>query len=114
MVNSTTNSKSDKKPIAESHPHHAGAAEALRLKVGEHGKQYDEAEGIGKIVRKRTEVEEQVIAKEEAAEFIVDSLPKEPLPKMDLFLPEELKNAIFVGHLVTDLDSVAGAIGAGT
>ena len=29
-----------------------------------------------------------------------------------MFLPEALKDAIFVGHLVTDLDSVAGAIGA--
>ena len=33
-------------------------------------------------------------------------------PQVDMFLPEALKDAIFVGHLVTDLDSVAGAIGA--
>ena len=29
-----------------------------------------------------------------------------------MFLPKALKDAVFVGHLVTDLDSVAGAIGA--
>ena len=34
------------------------------------------------------------------------------IPKVDMFLPEALKDAVFVGHLVTDLDSVAGAIGA--
>lgn len=91
----------------EAHPHHAGAKEALRLQSGKHGKLYD-----SDIVRKRTEVEEQVIAKEQVAEHIVDSLPKEQDHKIDLFLPEILNDAIFVGHLVTDLDSVAGAIGA--
>lgn len=102
------------KPISDAHPHHAGAAEALRLKAGQHGKQYDTAEGVGNIVRRRTEVEEQVIAKEQEAELIVDSLPKESsIPKVALFLPEILKDSLFVGHLVTDLDSVAGAIGAG-
>jgi len=88
----------------EAHPHHAGAAEALRLQSGDHGKKYS-----SDVVRKRTEVEEQVIAKEEVAENIVDSLKEH---KVDLFLPEILKDAVFVGHLVTDLDSVAGAIGA--
>jgi len=35
------------------------------------------------------------------------------VPKVDLFVvPESLKGAVFVGHLVTDLDSVGGAIGA--
>lgn len=88
---------------------HAGAAEALRLQAGEHEKKYS-----GDIVRKRTEVEEQVIAKEQVAEDIIRTLPTSPkkLPQVDFFLPEILKNAIFVGHLVTDLDSVAGAIGA--
>lgn len=101
-----------KKPVAqptEPHPHHAGAAEALRLQAGEHEKKYTSS-----TVRKLTEVEEQVISHEASAELIVESLPKEAsqIPTVDLFLPESLKSCLFVGHLVTDLDSVAGAIGA--
>jgi manganese-dependent inorganic pyrophosphatase len=92
--------------------HHAGGAEALRLKAGEDGKKYDES---GTIVRKQTEVEKQVIEHEAQADEIVHALPKDDyraLPIVDLFLPDVLKNAVFVGHIVTDLDSVAGAIGA--
>ncbi len=99
------------KKMKECHPHHAGAAEALRLASGKDGKIYE-----GDIVRKRTEVEEQVIRQEHVAEEIVDSLPKDDdnsnIFRVDLFLPEILKRAVFVGHIVTDLDSVAGAIGA--
>jgi ribosomal protein L31 len=93
---------------AEEHPHHAGAAKALELSAGDHEKKYD-----GDIVRKRTEVEEQVIAKEADAELIVESLPKDDsVPKVDLYMPQSLKDVVFVGHLVTDLDSIGGAIGA--
>ena len=101
-------------------PHHAGGAEALRLQAGADGKIY--AEDSGLIVRRRTEVEKQVLSHEKQADEIVHSLPsleeqeaeatKPHVPHIDLFLPDVLKNAIFVGHLVTDLDSVAGAIGA--
>jgi manganese-dependent inorganic pyrophosphatase len=101
-------SKKKQKVQFHSDVHRAGAAEALRLASGDNGKKYD-----NDIVRKRTEVEEQVIAKESDAEHIVKSLPKATdVPKVDLFLPEILKNSIFVGHVVTDLDSVAGAVGA--
>ena len=34
------------------------------------------------------------------------------IPEVDLYLPQSLKDVIFCGHLVTDLDSIAGAIGA--
>ncbi|KAL7472164.1 hypothetical protein ACHAXS_012503 [Conticribra weissflogii] len=90
--------------------HHAGGAEALRLAGSEpNTKQYD-----GGIVRKRTDIENYVLERETAAHEIAEALPKEitSIPKIDLFLPEALKDAIFVGHLVTDLDSVGGAIGA--
>jgi hypothetical protein len=102
-------SKKKQKVQFHSDVHRAGGAEALRLASGDNGKKYD-----NDIVRKRTEVEEQVIAKESDAEHIVKSLPKESTDtlKVKLFLPEILKNSIFVGHVVTDLDSVAGAIGA--
>ena len=113
----TNHQNSDKSsiPLAELHPHHAGAAEALRLAAGDHEKKY----GDGDTVRKLTEVEEVVIAKESDAEHIVEGLPKEEsaaskaLQTVDLFLPESLqKDCVFVGHIVTDLDSVAGSIGA--
>eukprot|EP00977_Amphora_coffeiformis_P011951 scaffold2917_cov191-Amphora_coffeaeformis.AAC.44 len=100
-------------PNAEHEPnrHHGGGAEALRLRAGTDGKLYD-----GGIVRHQTEVEKQVLSHEQQADVIVHSLPKESdvgaLPHVDLFLPDVLKNAIFCGHIVTDLDSVAGAIGA--
>ena len=89
-------------------PAKAGAAEALRRADGE-GVKYD-----GDIIRKRTQVEEQVISHEAEAEKIVEALPTDAksIPRVELFLPELLKDAVFVGHLVTDLDSVAGAIGA--
>mmetsp|Transcript_17101 Transcript_17101/g.49421 ORF Transcript_17101/g.49421 Transcript_17101/m.49421 type:complete len:483 (-) Transcript_17101:56-1504(-) len=87
--------------------HHAGAAEALRLAVGT-DKKYDS------ITRHRTEVERAVIDREEQAEEIIESLPKDSsaVPRVELYLPDILRDTVFVGHLVTDLDSVAGAIGA--
>uniref|UniRef100_A0A7S2YRH8 DDH domain-containing protein n=1 Tax=Entomoneis paludosa TaxID=265537 RepID=A0A7S2YRH8_9STRA len=90
-----------------------GGAEALRLQAGEDGKKYDDSG----IVRKRTEVEIQVLSHVQQAEGIVKTLEKEEeiatkLPEISLFLPDVLQNAIFVGHIVTDLDSVAGAMGA--
>jgi len=111
------NSDNSKKsiPLAESRSHHAGAAEVLRLRAGEHNKKY----GSSGALRKLTELEEVVIAKESDAEHIVEALPKEAATgnltsyDVELFLPESLqKNCVFVGHIVTDLDSVAGAIGA--
>ena len=89
--------------------HHGGGAEALRLAGPDNKtKQYD-----GGVLRKRTQVETDVLAREKAAHELADALPKEisTIPTIDLFLPEALKDAVFVGHLVTDLDSVGGAIG---
>jgi manganese-dependent inorganic pyrophosphatase len=91
-------------------PHRGGGAEALRLQKGKDGKQYDDG-----LVRQRTEVEIQVLSREKQADVIVHSLPSQEdnaVPAIDLFLPDVLKNAVFVGHIVTDLDSVAGAMGA--
>ena len=115
-TNNSKSSNSSSIPLQQEHPHHAGAAEALRLKAGDHQKQYG-SEGFS---RKLTEVEEQVIAHESSAEHIVEALPQTdndassiPLQNVDLFLPESLqKDCVFVGHVVTDLDSVAGSIGA--
>lgn len=91
--------------------HHGGGAEALRLAGPDNKtKQYDDG-----VLRKRTQVETDVLAREKAAHELADALPKEisiAIPSIDLFLPEALKDAVFVGHIVTDLDSVGGAIGA--
>lgn len=97
------------KSASQSHPHMAGAKRAIEEGVGEHERKYD-----GDLVRKFTEVEEQVIHHEKEAEKIVDSLPKDDIavPAVELYMPQSLKNVIFCGHLVTDLDSIAGAIGA--
>jgi len=91
----------------EPNPHHGGGADALRNAVGK-----DKKYGDG-IVRHRTEVEQQVIDHERQADEIVHLLKDtKDLPQIDLFLPQILRGAVFVGHLVTDMDSVAGAIGA--
>ena len=65
-------------------------------------------------MRKRTNIENVVLDREVAAHEIAEALPKEitTVPRVDLFIPEALKDAVFVGHVVTDLDSVGGAIGA--
>jgi hypothetical protein len=101
--------------VSESHPHMAGAKAAIEKARGEHSKAYSEGpETGGEISRKFTEVEEQVISHEKEAEKIVDALPKDEssVPEVDLYMPQSLSDVIFCGHLVTDLDSIAGAIGA--
>jgi manganese-dependent inorganic pyrophosphatase len=67
----------------------------------------DEEEKI-QISRKKTAIErESVKHKEEATEYI--SHLEVAVPE---FIPNALSGAIFCGHLVTDMDSIAGAIGA--
>ena len=57
-----------------------------------------------------SEVEEQVVSHKEEAGKIIKQLNS--IPQVDMYLPSSLKDVIFCGHLVTDLDSIAGAIGA--
>eukprot|EP00956_Cyclotella_meneghiniana_P004200 scaffold5163_cov49-Cyclotella_meneghiniana.AAC.1 len=114
---STTSTAPNKRPRTD---HHAGGAEALRLTGPNATKRYDDANADGNakdedaVYRHRTNVETVVLDRERAAHEIAESLPKteSDVPRVDLFLPEALKDAVFVGHLVTDLDSVSGAIGA--
>lgn len=65
-----------------------------------HTKRYSAEDGV--VYRHRTNVETIVLDREAAAHEIAESLPKEEtvVPKVDLFLPEALKDAVFVGHLV--------------
>lgn len=104
-------------PKKEGHKSHAGTGDLQRmsLKRGEQSfKKYNQGADGDVIARKPTHIEEEVLKQVGTAERIVDVLPKDDtsVPEVDLFLPELLKDATFVGHLVTDLDSVAGAIGA--
>ena len=146
-VNNMLGSLLGKKPEKRGSVAKAGGAEALEKQVGAGDKAYSE-EGIS---RRRTEVENNVIAKADAAHDIATALPEKQTPAVrrraaengaraparvirrararvtrprpraappaqlhhvDMYLPKTLEGAIFCGHLVTDLDSVAGAIGA--
>lgn len=119
---SQTNNDSASKKVkfassTEKHPAHAGTSDLRRQHVEKGGKsykKYNQDNGDDIIARKHTPVEEQVLKNVKTAEQIVEALPADDteVPKVDLFLPEVLKDATFLGHLVTDLDSVAGAIGA--
>jgi len=65
------------------------------------------------ISRKRTIVEKEFSKRQVAAHEFVSHLPPETaLPVLDPYIPSCLSGAIFCGHLVTDLDSIAGSIGA--
>ena len=64
------------------------------------------------VTRKRTPLEQEVNQRIENARAFVSTLPGDALGAADAYLPGTLSNAIFCGHLVTDLDSIAGAIGA--
>lgn len=76
-------------------------------------KQYSvDSDGL-KISRKRTTVEKESSLRREAAHEAVSHLPPESdLPQLKEYWPHALSGAVFCGHLVTDLDSIAGAIGA--
>lgn len=47
-----------------------------------------------------------------AHEFISHLPEPTTIPKVNPYIPQLLSGAVFCGHLVTDLDSIAGAIGA--
>ena len=58
-------------------------------------------------------VEKEVKARSRVVSHIIDMMPENnTLPLVTAYIPFMLNDAIFCGHLVTDLDSIAGAIGA--
>lgn len=82
------------------------------MSAGEGDMQYGEVDGV-KISRKRTAVEvEHAKRKEEAHEYVARLPLTSELPEVKKYMPRLLAGAIFCGHLVTDMDSIAGAIGA--
>lgn len=71
-----------------------------------------EIDGV-KVSRKRTIVETDTHKRKEVAHEYVSHLPAtSELPVVEKYMPGLLSGAIFCGHLVTDMDSIAGSIGA--
>jgi inorganic pyrophosphatase/exopolyphosphatase len=73
----------------------------------------------GKVGRKSTKLEQDILENLDNAETLLKDVPQEEytlqeqdLPAMKLFVPQMIEAAVFCGHVVTDLDSVAGSIGA--
>jgi manganese-dependent inorganic pyrophosphatase len=65
------------------------------------------------VSRKRSTVQREVDSRLEAAKEFTSHLPPTPIVhQVNAYIPPTLENAIFCGHLVTDLDSIAGALGA--
>ena len=67
-------------------------------------KHYD-GDGDSEIVRERTILEREVIARHDAAEELIAGLDTDPTK---VYIPSMLSDALFCGHLVTDMDSIAG------
>ena len=71
--------------------------------------------GGSKNLMKKTVLDESLIQNKEEAEKIIDYMKLNKIPQdiqTNRWKYETLKDCYFVGHLNTDLDSVAGAIGA--
>lgn len=74
------------------------------------------------INRRHTTLERQILSRLGLAERLLEDVPEvsdedeagktTALPDVKVFIPHMIQNAVFCGHVVTDLDSVAGAIGA--
>lgn len=82
----------------------------------EETKVYDEdglknSEGAD-VTRERTKLEREVLARHDAAEALIKSLSQTAENPTQTYMPSMLSGALFCGHLVTDMDSIAGAIGA--
>lgn len=66
-----------------------------------------------KVNQRRSVIEKEVSSRQAAVQEMVNRFQQEsPLPEVSAYVPQGLMDAIFCGHLVTDLDSIAGAIGA--
>lgn len=61
------------------------------------------------ISRKKTTIEREAHKRKDVAQEYISHLPLEIT--LEDYIPSALAGAIFCGHLVTDLDSIAGAIG---
>ena len=100
--------------------HHHRISSIVKMGVGAaHRSDGDETSADAKMrrfhaysERDETPLEEAVETEWSTAHELLFRLPKKGDEQSDSFVPEELKGAVFCGHLVADLDSIAGAIGA--
>jgi len=67
-------------------------------------------EGL-EIKRNRTKTETEVMKRSSAARVFIDGITDTDFD-VGAYIPNALAGSIFVGHLVTDMDSIAGSIGA--
>ena len=91
---------------------------AFKNDFSSHVENYTEA-GTKGVSRMYTKLEKEVMGMLDQAQSVVNDLPEkttddeeEDLPDMEIFTPDSIRNAVFCGHLVTDLDSIGGAIAA--
>jgi hypothetical protein len=73
---------------------------------------YGKLEDGSPITRRKTLTESELFRRKSSASAIVDRLIDFSSLPMTAYLPIILSDAIFVGHLMTDLDSIAGSLGA--
>jgi len=64
------------------------------------------------IKRNPTKTEMAVAKRRRASMVFLEKMKTEETFDVDTYLPSELGGCLFVGHLVTDMDSIAGSIGA--
>jgi hypothetical protein len=70
-----------------------------------------DSEGVD-VTRELTKLEREVLARHDAAEALIATLSKTAEDPTQTYMPSMLSDALFCGHLVTDMDSIAGALGA--
>ena len=78
-------------------------------------KLYVEGSADDAVLRVQTTIERETNKRKLAAHEFLTHIPDnvdDELPSVTSYIPPTLKDAIFCGHLVADLDSIAGAIGA--
>lgn len=67
-----------------------------------------EADG-SPVKRRLTNTETEVMRRKSAVDEIISRMPEQQsMPQVSAYIPFILSDAIFCGHLVTDLDSIAG------
>jgi hypothetical protein len=75
-------------------------------------REYTTASDGSPVRRRLTSTETEVVRRKSAVDDIVSRMPEQPsMPQVSAYIPFMLADAIFCGHLVTDLDSIAGRRG---
>ena len=65
-------------------------------------------EDFAGMTRQSTKLEREVAARHDEAEKLISGLSDSEEDPTKVYIPSMLSGAIFCGHLVTDMDSIAG------